>query len=364
MTNRNASTRTQLVKGNSACVIGALYAGCECFFGYPITPASEIAHEASAAFPRLGRVFLQAESETASVNMLYGAAAAGRRSMTGSSGPGISLMQEGFSYLAGAELPCVIVDIVRAGPGLGNIGPEQSDYNQIVKGGGHGNYRNLVLAPASVQEMCDFTYRAFDMAFEYRNPAVVLADAVLGQMMEPLTLPEYAITPPDTSSIPWAVSGTPTTRENVISSIILDFDELEAHNSKLEAKYARIQENGDAAECYRTDDAELVIAAYGATSRTARSAVDIVRAEGLRVGLFRPQTLFPFPIQPLQALARDPARIFLVAEMSNGQFRDDIRLTTECRNPVHHIYRFGGNLITVEEIVERVKIIMAHGNKS
>lgn len=347
-----------MAKGNSACVIGALYAGCECFFGYPITPASEIAHEAAASFPRLGRVFLQAESETASINMLYGAAAAGRRSMTGSSGPGISLMQEGFSYLAGAELPCVIVDIVRAGPGLGNIGPEQSDYNQMVKGGGHGNYHNLVLAPASVQEMCDFTYEAFDLAFEYRNPAVVLADAVLGQMMEPITLPAKAIEPPDTSSIPWAVSGTAATRENIITSIILDFDDLEAHNEKLETKYSKIEETGGRAENYRTDDAELVIAAYGASSRIARSAVDTLRDDGVPVGLFRPQTLFPFPKKQLRKLAADPSRQFLVLEMSNGQFRDDIRLYTDCKNPVHLLSRYGGNLISVEETIDKIRAIM------
>ncbi|MFO7820691.1 MAG: 3-methyl-2-oxobutanoate dehydrogenase subunit VorB [Lentisphaeria bacterium] len=354
-------TRTQLAKGNSACVIGALYAGCECFFGYPITPASEITHEASSAFPQLGRVFLQAESETASINMLYGAAAAGRRAMTGSSGPGISLMQEGFSYLAGAELPCVVVDIVRAGPGLGNIGPEQSDYNQMVKGGGHGNYHNIVLAPASVQEMCDFTYQAFDLAFKYRNPAVVMADAVLGQMMEPLKLPEKAITPPDISSVPWAVSGTAATRENVVTSILLDFDELEEHNCKLEAKYARMQqeEGGDAAENYLTDDAELIIAAYGSSSRIAHSAVDALRAEGIPVGLFRPKSLFPFPDRQLQELAQSSDRQFLVVEMSNGQFRDDIRLKTECHNPVHLLSRYGGNLISVEETIDKVKEILA-----
>jgi len=346
-----------LAKGNSACVIGALYAGCECFFGYPITPASEIAHDASATFPRLGRVFLQAESETASINMLYGAAAAGRRAMTGSSGPGISLMQEGFSYLAGAELPCVVVDIVRAGPGLGNIGPEQSDYNQMVKGGGHGNYHNLVLAPASVQEMCDFTYQAFDLAFKYRNPAVVLADAVLGQMMEPLRLPEKAITPPDASSVPWAVSGTAATRKNVITSIFLDFDELEEHNENLNAKYEEIQDSGGDAELYLTDDAELIIAAYGASSRIARSAIDTLRAEGIPVGLFRPKTLFPFPLRQLKELAVDSGREFLVVEMSNGQFRDDIRLFTECQTPVHFLARYGGNLITVEETIEKVKEI-------
>lgn len=345
--------RTRLVKGNDATVIGALYAGCESFFGYPITPASEIAHAAADYFPRLGRVFLQAESETASINMLYGAASAGYRAMTASSGPGISLMQEGFSYLAGAELPCVIVDIVRAGPGLGNIGPEQSDYNQIVKGGGHGNYHNLVLAPASVQEMCDFTYRAFDLAFKWRNPVVVLADAVLGQMMEPLNFPADSIAPvhdPD-----WAVAGTAATRKNVITSIVLDFDELEQHNVALIDKYSRMcAEEGAGVENYCTEDAEWVVVAYGACSRIARTAVDICRGKGLSVGLLRAKTLFPFPAAELRALASSGAR-FLVMELSNGQLRDDVKLHIECSRPVELLTRYGGNLITVEEAVATIQ---------
>ncbi len=347
---------TKLVKGNSAAVIGALYAGCESFFGYPITPASEVAHDASTWFPALGRVFLQAESETASINMLYGAAGAGRRAMTASSGPGISLMQEGFSYLAGAELPAVIVDIVRAGPGLGNIGPEQSDYNQIVKGGGHGNYKNIVLAPGSVQEMCDFTYEAFDWAFRWRNPVVVLADAVLGQMMEPLHFPPKAITPDRV--VPWAVGGITENRENIITSIILDFDELEEHNLKLMAKYEQIQQTGARTESYQVADAKLVLVAYGICSRIARTVVDICREQGLAVGLIRPQTLFPFPYDQLRELAANHERSFLVLEMSNGQFRDDVRLAIECRRPVDLLARYGGNLITVEEAVAKVNSIM------
>ena len=213
---------TKLVKGNTAVVIGALYAGSDCFFGYPITPASEILHEASKYFPMLGRKFVQAESEEASINMCYGAAAAGHRVFTASSGPGVSLMQEGVSYIAGAQLPTVIVDIMRAGPGLGNIGPEQSDYNQVVKGGGHGNYRCIVLAPNSVQEMCDFTMLAFKLADKWRNPVYVLADGVLGQMIEPLRFPEEALQPKTDTS--WAVAGTAETRKNLITSIFLDFD--------------------------------------------------------------------------------------------------------------------------------------------
>ncbi len=342
------------MKGNSAIIVGALYGGCECFFGYPITPASEIAHDAATLLPQAGRQFLQAECETAAINMLYGAAAAGRRAMTGSSGPGISLMQEGFSYLAGAELPCVIVDIVRAGPGLGNIGPEQSDYNQIVKGGGHGNYRNLVLVPASVQEMCDFTMRAFDLAFAWRNPVVVLADAVLGQMMEPLTLPASSVVP---EVPPWAVAATHATRHNLTTSIFLDFDELEQHNRRLEAKYQTIQEQGAEAELYRTDDAELVLVAYGSCARIARSMVDEGRAAGLAVGLLRAKTLFPFPARQLRQLA-EQGKNFLVVEMSTGQFRDDVKLAIDCARPVDLLARLGGNLISVDEGLEKVRALL------
>ena len=230
---------TKLVKGNTAVVVGALYAGCDCYFGYPITPASEVLHEASKYFPMVGRKFVQAESEEASINMCYGAAAAGRRVFTASSGPGVSLMQEGVSYCAGAELPLVLVDIMRAGPGLGNIGPEQGDYNQVVKGGGHGNYHAIVIAPNSVQEMCDMTMKAFELAHKWRNPVYVLADGVLGQMMEPLKFPEKAIKPTvDTS---WAVDGTAETRPNLVTSIFLDFDQLEKFNNRLQEKYAAIE---------------------------------------------------------------------------------------------------------------------------
>lgn len=347
---------SQLFKGNSAVVAGALYAGCECFFGYPITPASEIAHEASALFPKAGRVFLQAESETASVNMLYGAAGAGKMSMTASSGPGISLMQEGFSYLAATELPCVIVDIVRAGPGLGNIGPEQSDYNQIVKGGGHGNYKNIVLTPASVQELCDFTYRAFDLAFRYRNPVIIMADAVLGQMIEPLVLPDAAVKPE--TPVEWAVAATAETRTNMLSSIILDFDDLERHNEHLARKYEFIQSQGGEAELYKTEDAVLIILAYGVSSRIVRSAVDVLRNDDLPVGMMRPKTLFPFPHEQLTNLTSATDRQFLAVELSDGQFRDDVKLKTECVRPVHLITRGGGNLISVEEVVTKAREIL------
>ncbi|OPX97014.1 MAG: 2-oxoglutarate oxidoreductase subunit KorA [Syntrophorhabdus sp. PtaB.Bin006] len=344
---------SRLVAGNSAVIIGAMYAGCDCFFGYPITPASEILHEASQYFPLAGRKFLQAESEEAAINMVYGAASSGHRVLAASSGPGISLKQEGISYLAGAELPCVIVDVCRAGPGLGNIGPEQSDYNQIVKGGGHGNYNTIVLAPNSVQEMCDLTRKAFDLAFAYRNPAVVLADGVLGHIVEPLRFPAQAVEPKiDTT---WAVSGNRETKGNVITSIYLNFDELERHNVRLQRKYARIRENETAYEEYKTDDARIVLVSYGISSRIARSAVDQARREGIKAGLFRPITLFPFPEKGLMLPAARNCT-FISVEMSNGQMQDDIRLATGCGR-VELVNRYGGNLIRVEDLMEKIREI-------
>ncbi|MDQ1276721.1 MAG: 2-oxoisovalerate ferredoxin oxidoreductase alpha subunit [Euryarchaeota archaeon] len=343
---------TQLIKGNSAIVVGALYAGCDCFFGYPITPASEILHDASKYFPMIGRKFVQAESEEAAINMVYGGASAGHRVMTSSSGPGISLMQEGISYLAGAELPCVVIDIMRAGPGLGNIGPEQADYIQVVKGGGHGNYRNIVLAPNSVQEMCDFTMKAFELAFKYRNPAIVLADGVLGQMIESLKFPEKALTPKiDTS---WAVNGTAETRPNLITSIFLDFNELGAFNEKLQAKYELIKQNEVDYEEYMTGDASIVLVSYGISSRICRSAVELARKEGIKVGIFRPKTLFPFPEAQLKALANKGCS-FISVEMSNGQMIDDIRLAIGCLRPVELVNRMGGNLITLDQIMDKIR---------
>jgi 2-oxoisovalerate ferredoxin oxidoreductase alpha subunit len=347
---------TQLIKGNSAIVIGALYAGCDCFFGYPITPASEILHDASKYFPKVGRKFVQAESEEAAINMVYGGASAGHRVMTSSSGPGVSLMQEGISYLAGSELPCVIIDVMRAGPGLGNIGPEQADYTQMVKGGGHGNYKNIVLAPNSVQEMCDFTMKAFELAFKYRNPAIVLADGVLGQMIESLEFPIKAVVPEiDTS---WAVNGTAETRQNLITSIFLDFDELGRFNEKLQAKYELIRQNEVDYEEYLTVDAAIVLVSYGISSRICRSAVDLARQEGIKVGLFRPKTLFPFPEAQLKSLA-DKGCSFISVEMSNGQMRDDIRLAVSCSKPVGLVNRMGGNLITLEQIMDEIRKVAA-----
>src|SRR5579871_3453910 len=261
----------QLCKGNVAVVKGAILAGCSAYYGYPITPASEIAEAAALYIPQVGGTFVQAESEVAAINMVYGAAAAGVRVMTASSGPGLSLMQEGISYLAGAELPCVIVDVVRGGPGLGNIAPEQSDYFAMVKGGGHGNYRNIVVAPASVQEMAQLTMLAFELADRYRNPVIVLTDGFVGQMMEPLDLELNEGVAPEK---PWAVRGTAETRKNLVTSIYLETDELEGHIRSMEAKYKRVQELETRYEVYRADDAEVLLVGYGIVSRVLRSAVD------------------------------------------------------------------------------------------
>lgn len=342
---------SQLVAGNSAVVVGALYAGCDCFFGYPITPASEILHEASRYFPKLGRKFVQAESEEAAINMVYGAAAAGHRVLAASSGPGMSLKQEGISYIAGAELPCVIVDICRAGPGLGNIGPEQSDYNQTCKGGGHGCFNNIVLAPGSVQEMCDITRKSFELAFKYRNPVVVLADGVLGHMVEPLQFPEVAVQP--TIDTTWAVAGSAETRGNLVTSIALNFDDLERHNYRLQEKYQRIKEKEVDWVGYRLEDAAIVLVSYGISSRIARSAVDAARKEGIKAGLFRPISLFPFPEKEIQRLAQQGCK-FISVEMSNGQMREDIRLASGCQ-PVELVCRYGGNLINIDQIMEKIR---------
>lgn len=340
-----------LMAGNSAVIVGALYAGCDCFFGYPITPASEILQEASKFFPLVGRKFVQAESEEAAINMVYGAATAGHRVLAASSGPGMSLKQEGITYIAGAQLPCVIVDICRAGPGLGNIGPEQSDYNQACKGGGHGCYHNIVLAPASVQEMCDFTRKGFDLAFKYRNPVIILADGVLGHMVEPLQFPQEAIE--HTIDTTWAVAGKAETRGNLVTSISLDFGDLEKHNLILQEKYRQVEENEVLWDGYRLEDADVVLVSYGISSRIARSAVDSARKEGIRAGLFRPITLYPFPTEQIAKLA-DRGCKFISVEMSNGQMRDDIRLASGCR-PVELVCRYGGNLINIDEIMDKIR---------
>jgi pyruvate/2-oxoacid:ferredoxin oxidoreductase alpha subunit len=336
----------QLCKGNVAIVKGAILAGCRSFYGYPITPASEIAEAAALYIPQVGGTFLQAESEVAAINMVYGAAASGARVMTASSGPGLSLMQEGISYIAGAELPCVIVDIVRGGPGLGNIAPEQSDYFAMVKGGGHGNYRNIVLAPASVQEMADLTVLAFELADKYRNPAVILADGFIGQMMEPLDLEYREIVIPEK---PWAVKGTAETRKNLVSSIFLEPDDLENHQRHLENKYQQVREHETRWELSDADDADILLVGYGITSRILRSAVEEARVQGQRVGLFRPITLWPFPSEALAQVAANAQKV-LVVELSNGQMVEDVRLAVNGKVAVEFYGRTGGNVPSVEEI--------------
>jgi 2-oxoisovalerate ferredoxin oxidoreductase alpha subunit len=341
----------QLTKGNEAIVKAAVLAGCRAYYGYPITPASEIAEAAALYLPQAGGVFLQAESEVAAINMLYGAASAGVRAMTASSGPGISLMQEGFSYIAGSELPCVVADIMRGGPGLGNIAPEQSDYNQIVKGGGHGNYRTLVLAPDSVQEMADLTTLAFDLADEYRNPVVVLADGYTGQMMEPVEFASRAFVPPPPE---WATLGTAESRQNLICSIYLEPDLLERHIRKLEAKYKRAEREAVRAECWRTDDAEIVLVGYGIMGRVLKAVVELARARGMAVGLLRPITLYPFPVAQVRELSRR-VKGFAVVELSTGQLVDDVRLAVEGRSPVEFYSRVGGNVPSAEEVLAFVQ---------
>lgn len=343
---------TQLIKGNTAVIIGAMYAGCDCYFGYPITPATEILHEASKYFPMVGRKFVQAESEEAAINMVYGASAAGHRALTASSGPGISLKQEGISFLAGAELPCVIVDVMRAGPGLGNIGPEQADYNQLVKGGGHGNYRNIVLAPNSVQEMCDLTMKAFDLSEKYRNPVIILADGVLGQMVEPLKFPEEA--KKHQIDVNWAVCGNKETMGNLVTSIFLNFDQLEDFNYRLQEKYEKIKEKEVDYHEYHMDDADIILVAYGISSRIARSAVEQARNQGIKAGLFRPITLFPFPEERLKSYALERDCHFISVEMSNGQMKEDIILSIGCTRPVELVNRMGGNIMDVDSIMNKI----------
>ena len=340
----------RLCKGNVAVVKAAVLAGCRAYYGYPITPASEIAEYAALLIPEVGGTFLQAESEVSAINMVYGAASAGVRVMSASSGPGLSLMQEGISYLAGSELPCVIVDVVRGGPGLGNIAPEQSDYFAVVKGGGHGNYKNLVVAPASVQEMADLTSLAFDLADRYRNPAVVLTDGFIGQMMEPLELQSRDIKP---LAKPWAVRGTAETRKNLISSIYLEPDALEAHVRKLDEKYRKAMAREPRHELYRAEEPEVLLVGYGITSRVLRSVVDVARKEGLRAGLFRPITLWPFPSEALRRAARH-AHMVLVVEMSTGQLVEDVRLALDGGVNVEFYSRTGGNVPLADEVSKQL----------
>jgi pyruvate/2-oxoacid:ferredoxin oxidoreductase alpha subunit len=346
----------QLIKGNEAVVKGAILAGCRFYFGYPITPASEVAEAAAYYMPKVGGTFIQAESEVAAINMVYGAASSNVRVMTASSSPGISLKMEGLSYCAGAELPLVLVDIMRAGPGLGNIAPEQGDYNQIIKGGGHGNYKVIALAPNSAQEMCDLTMLAFDLADKYRCPTVLMADGFIGQMEEPVEFPEARAALPDK---PWAIHGDAADENRLITSINLEPEILEQHNIHLQDKYAEITRNEIRYEDYFTDDAEVVIVAYGVVSRIVQTAVDDLRAAGRKVGMMRPITLWPFPSAHIDALG-DHAKKFLVVELSNGQMVDDVRLALNGKRPVHLHNRMGGMVPSPEEIqVQVLKVLEA-----
>ncbi|MFA7332526.1 MAG: 3-methyl-2-oxobutanoate dehydrogenase subunit VorB [Candidatus Delongbacteria bacterium] len=337
-----------LMKGNDAVLRAAILAGCRQYFGYPITPASEIAESAAYYMPRAGGTFIQAESEVAAINMVYGAAGAGGRVLTASSSPGISLKQEGVSYAAGAELPCVIINVNRAGPGLGNIAPEQSDYNQLCKGGGHGNYKTPVLAPNCVQEFVDLVRKAFELAEDYRTPVYLLADGVIGQMMEPVEFPEPVMELPRKD---WALYADKESKHNLISSIQLEPNDLEALNVHLQEKYARLQAKEVMVEEYRTEDAEYVFTGFGIVSRILRSAVDELRKQGLKVGLIRPISLVPFPEKELAALA-DRVKSFLCVELNNGQMLQDVKLAIQCRRPVHFYNRMGGNIPTTDEVVQ------------
>jgi pyruvate/2-oxoacid:ferredoxin oxidoreductase alpha subunit len=342
-----------LLKGNDAIVRGAILAGCRVYFGYPITPASEIAETAAKYMPKVGGTFLQAESEVAAINMVYGASGAGARVMTASSGPGISLKMEGVSYIAAAELPCVIVSIVRGGPGLGNIAPEQGDYHQVVWGGGHGNYKNIVLAPNSVQEMSDLTMLAFELADKYRGPVFILSDGATGQMMEPVSFPDHGTPPPHKE---WTLGVGEQPRKNLVASIFLDGDELEAHNLHLQAKYAEIEKAEVRFEEYGTEDAELVTVGFGVVARVLRSAIDLLRKEGRKVGLLRPITLWPFPEEKLRQLAGlERVKKFITIEMNNGQMVKDVKVALEGRKPVEFYGRMGGNIPTVSEVAEAIK---------
>ncbi|MCQ2378459.1 MAG: 3-methyl-2-oxobutanoate dehydrogenase subunit VorB [Victivallaceae bacterium] len=350
-----------LLKGNEAAVYGALLAGCDCYFGYPITPASEIAQAAALLFPKLNRTFVQAESEIGAINMVIGASSVGHRCMTASSGLGISLKQEGVSYLAGYEIPAVILDITRGGPGLGNIGPEQADYFQVVKGGGHGSYCNFVFTPNSVQEMCDMTVEAFRISEKYRMTAYVMADGVIGQMMESVELPEPAT---DVYDPEWKLGRYVDGKANIITSLYMEHDDLEAHNEKLQRKYREVEAKEQSCETYRTDDAELVIVAYGICSRIGRGAVDQLRAEGIKAGLLRPRLVWPFPVDALRKIVSDGnAKALMSLEMSAGQMIEDIKLAVECKLPVFLCNRMGGNVPGGDEVCAAAKKIMKELSK-
>jgi 2-oxoglutarate ferredoxin oxidoreductase subunit alpha len=338
--------------GNEALAEAAIIAGVDAYFGYPITPQNEIAAHMSRRMPEEGRVFVQSESELAAINMVFGASATGKRAMTTSSSPGISLMQEGISYLAGAELPAVVVNVMRGGPGLGNISPSQGDYFQATRGGGHGDYRTIVLGPSSVQELVDCMPLAFDLADEYRMTVVILSDGILGQMMEPIVLerkPRRKLPPKD-----WALTGAKGREQNIVRSLWLGEGALEKHNYKLMAKYEQVQQNEVICEEYHVDDAEIVVVAYGVAARIVRGAVNKAREEGIKAGWIRPITLWPFPTEQISKTA-DELRIFLTVEMSCGQMVEDVKLAVAGKAPVVFYGRPGGSVPTVDEILDKIK---------
>jgi 2-oxoglutarate/2-oxoacid ferredoxin oxidoreductase subunit alpha len=350
----------RLMKGNEAVAEAAIRAGCDGYFGYPITPQSEIMEYLMMEKPheRTGMVVLQAESEVASINMLYGGAGTGKMVMTSSSSPGISLMQEGISYMAGAELPCVLVNVVRGGPGLGTIQPSQADYFQSVKGGGHGDYKMIVLAPASVQEMSDFAKLGFELAFKYRTPVMILSDGAIGQMMEKVELFDPVPRRTEEELIkqcPWAATGKPKTRDHIIiTSLDLDPAGQERVNLKLQAKYKVIEENEVRYELINCDDAEYLFIAFGLSARICQKSMDLARAKGIKVGLLRPITLFPFPVAAVATIAKKVKGI-LVLEMNAGQMIEDVRLSAGCSVKIEHYGRFGGIIPTPEEVVKALE---------
>jgi 2-oxoglutarate ferredoxin oxidoreductase subunit alpha len=348
----------KLMKGCEAIGEAAIQAGCRLFFGYPITPQNEIPEYLSARLPQVGGTFLQAESEVAASNMLYGAAGAGARCFTSSSGPGISLMAEGISYIAAAELPVVIVDIMRVGPGLGGILPSQSDYLQVVKGGGHGGYRCLVLAPSTVQEAADLVQEAFDLADKYRGPVIVLGDGLIGQMMEPVEFPR-SVRPEDLPAKPWATTGARSRKPNIINSLFLDPEKSEAHNFHLARKYEAMAQ----AECRHEEFAmegplDVLFVAYGTVARICKTAIAALRASGIRAGLFRPVTLFPYPGEALVRAAQQ-ARCVLVSELSTGQMLEDVRYHLGPARPVAFYGRTGGMIVSPEELVDQARTLAA-----
>jgi len=341
-----------LMKGNEAIAEAAIRAGCRHYFGYPITPQTEIAAYMAKKMPKIGGVFLQAESEIASINMVYGAAATGTRVMTSSSSPGISLKAEGLSYIAGSDVPALVVNVQRGGPGLGGIQPSQSDYFQATKGGGHGDYRMIVLAPASVQEMASLTIKGFNLADKYLMTSMILADGTIGQMMEPISFEDAEV---EVYEKPWALTGTEGKRtHNIVNSLYLKPDELEKKNFERYERYRKVEENEPMWEEYMMEDAEICVVAFGIASRVAKNAIVAARAEGIKVGLIRPITLWPFPVKPLAAAA-DKVKAFISVELNMGQMIEDVKLATSCKRPVTLCNRAGGMIPSPEQVLESIR---------